>query len=135
MGDYADGKPYGGHQAHRLIVQADEGTGGIVSDTPKWGVPERITAYLASGGLFNPELANHEAVRDLMMDARDELAEAMQSCDVLNADANKWKARAENAEHELAEARAEIDRKLSPEIYRALRADLRVACESGVTFL
>lgn len=34
----------------------------------------RITAYLAGGGLFNPELANHDAVRDLIIDCRDEIA-------------------------------------------------------------
>lgn len=33
-------------------------------------IVERITAYLAGGGLFNPELANHDAVRDLLIDAR-----------------------------------------------------------------
>lgn len=32
---------------------------------------DRITAYLAMGGLFNPELANHEAVRDLLIDIRE----------------------------------------------------------------
>jgi hypothetical protein len=31
---------------------------------------ERITAYLSGGGLFNPELANHEAVRDLLIECR-----------------------------------------------------------------
>ena len=36
-------------------------------------VVERITAYLTGGGLFNPELANHDAVRDLLIDARDAL--------------------------------------------------------------
>ena len=36
-------------------------------------VADRITAYLSGGGLFNPELANHDAVRDLLIDARDEL--------------------------------------------------------------
>lgn len=35
----------------------------------------RITAYLTGGGLFNPELANHDAVRDLLIDCRDALAE------------------------------------------------------------
>ena len=30
----------------------------------------RITEYLAGGGLFNPELANHDAVRELLIDAR-----------------------------------------------------------------
>lgn len=33
----------------------------------------RIQSYLVMGGLFNPELANHDAVRDLLMDARDEI--------------------------------------------------------------
>jgi hypothetical protein len=36
---------------------------------------ERIAAYLSGGGLFNPELANHEAVRDLLIDCRAALAE------------------------------------------------------------
>lgn len=31
---------------------------------------ERINNYLHSGGLFNPELANHDAVRDLLRDCR-----------------------------------------------------------------
>ncbi len=44
------------------------------SDTPRT-VGERITDYLSSGGLFNPELANHDAVRDLLIDCRDKLAE------------------------------------------------------------
>lgn len=34
---------------------------------------DRITAYLANGGLFNPELANHSAVRDLLIDVREAL--------------------------------------------------------------
>jgi hypothetical protein len=34
-------------------------------------VPQRITDYLANGGLWNPELADHEAVRALLIDARD----------------------------------------------------------------
>ena len=34
---------------------------------------ERITGYLASGGLFNPEMAEHEKVRDLLIDCRDVL--------------------------------------------------------------
>lgn len=32
---------------------------------------ERIAGYLATGGLFNPELANHDAVRDLLIESRD----------------------------------------------------------------
>lgn len=34
-------------------------------------VPARITDYLFSGGMWNPELAKHERVRDLLIDARD----------------------------------------------------------------
>jgi hypothetical protein len=30
----------------------------------------RIQAYLSGVGLFNPELANHDAVRDLIIDSR-----------------------------------------------------------------
>lgn len=30
----------------------------------------KITAYLFNGGLFNPELANHIAVRDLLIEIR-----------------------------------------------------------------
>ena len=33
----------------------------------------RITDYLIMGGLFNPELANHHAVRDLLMECREAL--------------------------------------------------------------
>ena len=35
---------------------------------------ERITGYLTGGGLFNPEMANHDAVRDLLIDCRAALA-------------------------------------------------------------
>lgn len=35
----------------------------------------RITAYLFNGGLFNPELANHLAVRDLLIECRKVLNE------------------------------------------------------------
>lgn len=37
------------------------------------GLAGEITSYLAGGGLFNPELANHEAVRDLLIRCRDAL--------------------------------------------------------------
>ena len=36
---------------------------------------QRITDYLAGGGLYNPELADHGAVRDLLIDCREALAE------------------------------------------------------------
>lgn len=34
---------------------------------------ERITNYLIDGGLFNPEMASHERVRELLMDCREAL--------------------------------------------------------------
>jgi hypothetical protein len=34
---------------------------------------DRITDYLAMGGLFNPELADHLTVRDLLIDCRSAL--------------------------------------------------------------
>lgn len=39
-------------------------------------IGQRITEYLSAGGMFNPELANHDAVRDLLIEARDELMRA-----------------------------------------------------------
>lgn len=33
----------------------------------------RITDYLSLGGLFNPELAHHDKLRDLLIDCRDAL--------------------------------------------------------------
>jgi len=31
---------------------------------------QRITEYLASGGLFNPEVMNHDQIRALLLDVR-----------------------------------------------------------------
>lgn len=36
----------------------------------------RILQYLMVGGLFNPELMEHEKVRDLIMDIRDYLRDS-----------------------------------------------------------
>ena len=36
---------------------------------------KRIEEYLSAGGLFNPELANHVAVRDLLIECREALRE------------------------------------------------------------
>jgi hypothetical protein len=41
-----------------------------MNDKAREALNDRITAYLAGGGLFNPELANHTAVRDLLIDCR-----------------------------------------------------------------
>jgi hypothetical protein len=34
-------------------------------------VPARVSEYLDTGGLWNPELMDHEAVRKILIDARD----------------------------------------------------------------
>ena len=39
---------------------------------------EQINLYLSGGGLFNPELANHVAVRDLLIECREALAQPEQ---------------------------------------------------------
>lgn len=44
-----------------------------MSDISISSVIDRITAYLSGGGLWNPELANHDHVRDLLLDCRNEL--------------------------------------------------------------
>lgn len=36
-------------------------------------VIERINNYLSSGGLFNPELMEHDKVRDILIDCRNEI--------------------------------------------------------------
>jgi hypothetical protein len=47
-----------------------------MSDTPRTDAVSRINDYLCVGGFFNPEIVNvqqHEAVRDTLIQARDEL--------------------------------------------------------------
>lgn len=67
----------------------------------------RISFYLASGGLFNPELADHIAVRTLLFECREALAQrtwvglTKDEVETLSyqAEGNTWKA------VELAEAK------------------------------
>lgn len=54
-------------------------------------VEMRITDYLCSGGLFNPELANHDAVRDLLIDARDALTAERERADRNQEDAERYR--------------------------------------------
>jgi hypothetical protein len=35
---------------------------------------DRLTEYCLHGGLYNPELMQHDKVRDLLIDCRDEIA-------------------------------------------------------------
>ena len=46
------------------------------SVTPRTDICVRIMDYLSMGGLFNPELANHDEVRDLIIDCRNEIGAA-----------------------------------------------------------
>lgn len=41
--------------------------------TDREALVKRITGYLSTGGLFNPELAIHDRVRDLLIDCREAL--------------------------------------------------------------
>lgn len=60
-------------------------------------VIERISAYLADGDLFNPELTNHNAVRNLLMAAHTELAAG-----------NEWIQARASVMEELALVKAEL---------------------------
>lgn len=55
--------------------------GSVVSD-PKNAVL-RITDYLSSGGLFNPEFMEHDKVRDTMIDALSEIDTLLKAGDAM----------------------------------------------------
>ena len=59
---------------------------------------ERINDYLSCGGLFNPELMEHEKVRALLLDCREEIMELQLARDRYHMDRDIWKWRAEKAE-------------------------------------
>ena len=59
---------------------------------------ERINDYLSAGGLFNPELMEHEKVRELLLDCRDEIMDLQLARDRYHMDRDIWKWRAEKAE-------------------------------------
>ena len=41
---------------------------------------DKITEYLTAGGLFNPELMEHDKVRDLLIECRKELERMQEKC-------------------------------------------------------
>jgi hypothetical protein len=49
-------------------------------------VVEKIEQYLSNGGLFNPELMDHQAVRDMIIEARDVISDMVRE----KNDAEKW---------------------------------------------
>ena len=63
------------------------------TDTPRTDAQciERITDYLFSGGLWNPELAIHDNVRDLLIDCREELAASKAEVERLKNDFKRLK--------------------------------------------
>jgi hypothetical protein len=61
--------------------------GKLRSRTPQSvDVDKRITAYLSTGGLFNPELAKHDEVSRLLLDARSALAALAREVETLKHD-------------------------------------------------
>ena len=46
-------------------------------------IVERINDYLTNGGLFNPELMDHEKVRNLLLDSRSEIQRIQKDKDEL----------------------------------------------------
>ena len=57
------------------FARAIEAAHGIKGGSMNEDLINRITYYLSSGGLFNPELADHLAVRNLLMECREALAQ------------------------------------------------------------
>lgn len=53
-------------------------------------IVDRTNDYLVLGGLFNPENANHMAVRDLIIDCRDEIKRLQRYERMVNFIANDY---------------------------------------------
>jgi spermidine synthase len=52
---------------------------------------DRIQNYLGSGGLFNPELMEHDKVRDLIRDCREEITQLREiAFDIAMMDSNDY---------------------------------------------
>jgi hypothetical protein len=88
---------------------------------------EDVTSYLELGGLFNPELMDHNTVRDMLIDFRSlatELLESQAEIDQLKELADKfmWQVRDTCARAEAAEARiAELEEVLDAQRQAASR--------------
>ena len=48
--------------------------GTLCPDFATVDIINRITEYLSAGGLFNPEYMEHDKVRNLLIDCRDEIS-------------------------------------------------------------
>lgn len=52
---------------------------------------DRIQQYLSNGGLFNPELMEHDKVRDLLRDCREEITQLrVIAFDIAMVDTNEY---------------------------------------------
>jgi hypothetical protein len=68
---------------------------------------DRIQNYLGSGGLFNPELMEHDKVRDLIRDCREEIIQLREiAFDIAMIDSNWY---TEHDESLLEEAKSLAD--------------------------
>jgi hypothetical protein len=68
---------------------------------------DRIQNYLGSGGLFNPELMEHDKVRDLIRDCREEIFQLREiAFDIAMMDSNWY---TEHDESLLEEAKSLAD--------------------------
>ena len=73
---------------------------------------ERINDYLSCGGLFNHEQMEHEKVRALLLDCREEIMDLQIARDRYHMDRDIWKWRAEKAEAVMLCAEIEARRAL-----------------------
>lgn len=75
---YCDALPSSLHGRQEWEIRFMAAIKAMSSPAPAAGVEGelvgRITAYLSGGGFFNPKLASHDAVRDLLIDCRAALA-------------------------------------------------------------
>lgn len=62
----------------------------------------RIQDYLGNGGLFNPEMMEHDKVRQLIMDCRDELALSLIPTTVDAVEREEWRQEKEKLETQLS---------------------------------
>lgn len=75
-----------------------------MTDTPAT-LAARITNYLGNGGLWNPEMMDHDKVRDLLLDCREVLLAGANSREAVidEPGGSAWRKRAEEAEAKLSD--------------------------------
>jgi hypothetical protein len=76
----------------------------------------RIREYIGHGGLFNPDLMDHDKVRDLVVDCRDAIAAALAEIDQLTAENDRLT-------HSLRDVRERKDQRIN-ELIQQITATL-----------